>query len=50
MENFVHRKNLERYRDLLSRVTDEERRRQIKSLMAEEEAKDSPPKLGPPAE
>lgn len=39
MEKFVHTQNLERYRALLARVTDEEQRTQIKHLMAEEEAK-----------
>lgn len=41
MEKFVHRQKLQRYRDLLDRVTDEERRKQIKLLMAEEQAKDA---------
>lgn len=44
MENYVHRRNLERFRDLLRRSTDEEQRNQIKRPIAEEEAKDSPPK------
>jgi hypothetical protein len=48
MEQFVHRQNLERFRDLLSRVTDEEQRSQIKHLLAEEEAKEPPPQLAPP--
>ena len=50
MEKFVHRQNLERYRDLLARVTDEEQRNQINHLMAEEEAKDARPKPAPAAE
>jgi hypothetical protein len=42
MEKFVRRPKLQRYRDLLDRVTDEERRKRIKCLMAEEQAKDAP--------
>ena len=41
MERFIHRQNLERYRDLLARITDEAQRQQILKLIAEEEAKDS---------
>jgi rubrerythrin len=40
MDRFIHRANLERYRQLLARTTDEERRRQLLRLLAEEEAKD----------
>jgi hypothetical protein len=43
MEKFVHDQNLARYRELLTRVTDPEQRRQIEHLMAEEEAKDALP-------
>ncbi len=43
MERFIHRQNLERYRKLLTQVTDERQRRQILKLIAEEEAKDEPP-------
>ncbi len=42
MERFIHRQNLERYRKLLTQVTDE-RQQQILKLIAEEEAKDEPP-------
>ncbi len=40
MERFVHRKNMERYRELLSQTTDETQRQQLMKLLAEEEAKD----------
>jgi hypothetical protein len=40
MDQFVHRRNLERYRELLARATDEGQRRQIFKLLAEEEEKD----------
>lgn len=50
MERFVRQQNLERFRQLLGRVTDEQQIHQIKRLMAEEEAKDETPKIGPPAE
>ncbi len=43
MERFVHRQNLERYRRLLTQVTDEAQREQILKLIAEEETKDKPP-------
>jgi len=43
MRDSVHRKNLERFRQLLAHVTDDEQREQIKRLIAEEEAKDHPP-------
>lgn len=42
MEKLVNKQNLERYRDLLTWVSDEELRNQIMHLMAEEEAKDAP--------
>ena len=42
MENFVHRKNLERFRQMLLTATDDEQRERIKRLLAEEEAKDRP--------
>lgn len=42
MEKLVHTQTLERYRHLLTRVTDEGQRDHIKHLMAEEEAKASP--------
>ncbi len=43
MERFVHRANLERYRQELSVTTDEARRQQLLKLLAEEEAKEIPP-------
>jgi hypothetical protein len=40
-DQFVHKKNIERYRKLLQEVSDDDRRRQqIVALLAEEEAKD----------
>jgi hypothetical protein len=39
MDRFILRANLERYRQLLARTTDEEARRQLLKLLAEEEAK-----------
>jgi len=47
MEQFVHRQNLMRFRDLLDQVTDEEQRNKIKHLLAEEEAREVPLKLAP---
>ena len=41
MEKCVHTQKLQRYRDLLDRVTDEEQRKRISFLMAEEQAKDA---------
>jgi hypothetical protein len=43
MQNFVHQKNLEHYRRLLTEASDEAERRQILKLLAEEEAKEPPP-------
>jgi len=42
MEKPVNNQNLDRYRHLLTRVTDEEQRNQINQLMAKEAAKDMP--------
>jgi len=50
MEKYIHRQNLKHFRDLLDTVTDVEQRKQIARLLAEEEAKDALPKIGPPAE
>jgi hypothetical protein len=50
MENFEHRQNTSRFRDLLRRVTDTDQRQQIQQLFAEEETKALPPRLGPPLE
>jgi hypothetical protein len=43
MENFVHRENLKRYRDLLAQTKDEEQRKRLLALIAEEEAKEIQP-------
>ena len=44
MEAFIHRRNLERFPDLLDRVIDEERRAK-KHLLADQEAKEAASKL-----
>jgi hypothetical protein len=41
MQEFIHRKNLEMYRRLLAETKDEEQRRQLETLLAEEVAKES---------
>jgi hypothetical protein len=50
MESFEHRQNTSRFRELLLRVTDTDQRQQIQQLLAEEEVKALPPRLGPPLE
>jgi hypothetical protein len=45
MERFIHHQNLENYRKLLTRITDDAQREQILKLLAEEQAKDDPPSL-----
>jgi hypothetical protein len=40
MQNFVHRENLKLYRKLLTETTDEEKRRVLLKLLADEEAKE----------
>jgi len=50
MESFVPGQNTSRFRELLLRVTDADQRQQIHQLLAEEEAKALPLKLGPPPE
>ena len=50
MERFLHTQNLQRFRDLLLRVTDPEQRKQIHYLLAEEEAKELLPRLTPPCD
>ena len=40
MDRFICRENIERYRRLLAQTSDEEQRRQLMKLLAEEEAKD----------
>ena len=37
MRSFVAWRNIERYRDLLNKETDEQRRRTLENLLAEEE-------------
>lgn len=44
MQNFIHRKNLENYRKLLTETRDESERERLLKLLAEEKAKDPPPK------
>ena len=46
MDKFVHEQNLDHYRKLLANTTDDAQRRQLLKLLAEEEAKDLPPKPG----
>lgn len=43
MEKYVQQQNILRFQDLLLRVTDEARRKQIENLIAEEKAKSKPP-------
>jgi hypothetical protein len=40
MQEFIHRKNLEKYRQLLAETKDETQRRQLEKLLAEEVAKE----------
>jgi hypothetical protein len=42
MQGFIHRKNLENYRQLLAETKDEAQRRQLEKLLAEEVAKEPP--------
>jgi len=37
MERFVHRQNIEHYREMLKTITDQTQREKIKKLLAEEE-------------
>jgi hypothetical protein len=46
MQGFIHRKNLENYRQLLAETKDDAQRCQVEKLLAEEMAKE-PPMLGP---
>ena len=43
MQDFIHRKNLEKYRSLLAGEPDAAEREQLLKLLAEEEAKEPPP-------
>jgi rubrerythrin len=40
MQRFIHRENIKHYRSLLETTTDENERRTILKLLAEEEAKE----------
>jgi|SoimicmetaTmtLMA_FD_contig_61_618592_length_878_multi_2_in_0_out_0_2 hypothetical protein len=40
MQEFIHRKNLEKYRQLLAETKDEAQRCQLEKLLAEEVAKE----------
>jgi hypothetical protein len=44
MERFIRNENIRRYRKLLEEETDEEKRNIIRKLLAEEEAREIPPK------
>jgi hypothetical protein len=44
MERFIHNENIRRYRQLLEQETNEEKRNTIRKLLAEEEARETPPK------
>ena len=44
MERFSHNENIRHYRKLLAEETDEEKRNIIRKLLAEEEAREIPPK------
>ncbi len=50
MERFLHRQNLQRYRELLTRVTDETQRLTILNLLSSEEEKDENSKIAKQAE
>ena len=43
MQEFIHRKNLEMFRRLLTETKDAARRRQLEKLLAEETAKEMVP-------
>ena len=47
MERFIHNQNIRHYRKLLEEECDEERRKIIWKLLAEEEAREIPPKPQP---
>lgn len=47
MQSFVHRKNLEHFRNLLAQTTDEAKRRVLLKLLNEESAKDKAPTKAP---
>ena len=45
MDLFLHYANLERFRKLLAATTDEEQRRTLLRLLADEESKDQTPQI-----
>ena len=47
MQSFIHRKNLEHYRKLIAQTTNDEDRQTLLKLLADEEAKDKPPRGAP---
>ena len=47
VERFIHNQNIRHYRKLLEEEYDEERRKIIRKLLAEEEAREIPPKPQP---
>ena len=50
MERFIHNQNIRHYRKLLEEECDEERRKIIRKLLAEEEAREISPKPPQPDE
>ena len=46
--NFVHRENLDRFRKLLAKTTDEAQRQTLLTMLAKEEANVPPPHLALP--
>jgi hypothetical protein len=49
MQNFIHQKNLEHFRKLLAKTTDEAERRTLIKLLEEKRSKDkAPPKAKEP--
>jgi hypothetical protein len=42
MDRFVHRRNLERFRKQIEETNDEDQRKTLLKLLADEEAKDRP--------
>jgi len=50
MKKFIHEENLKLFRERLAETTDPEKRRVLLKLLAEEEAGDKQPRLGPSLE
>ena len=46
VERFTHNQNIRHYRKLLEEECDEERRKIVRKLLAEEEAREIPPASG----